>query len=439
MEVKVYRVYKDETLVFRGSVGDIALKLQYSWPWLQKFRTLNEMVAALDRCQAYSAVISDQQLLKHDSHVSSQVIDDLHGFVPENEPAFKAAQFLSGLPPISRDAARIALYQEEDPKKAALMAYGLEPTPDNLRALQAILDISKISKAEHGELNFNKTPDVKPVTQDGREVADQLIKAYQAGLVLPVQLAGKHSVGSFIARDEQDGKSYLLKPDSGGSSPAAGIAHTAGTQPAREACFYHVAKLWGLDHWMPQAELISIDGKQYSVQTLIPFNYTTLERRRKADPNLAQRLFRIPLTSGDLHKWAVLDGVLGNVDRHFNNVMVNDDGDIKLIDHGSAFAGSGFDPAHDQNTFVPAYLRAWSPANFNQLRPEEKLRTMPKASKPIDKLLQEWISSIDPDQLAATLTRYGIDPGATLERLERFKDLMELGPASEAIDKFWVT
>lgn len=438
MQVKVYEVYNDQTKVFNGSSGEILMKLVFNFPWLYKYRTLDEAIHAMDRLQSFSVHVVDADMLKSESHVSSHVIDDMHGFRPENEPAFKAARFLSGLPPVNRSAARNALYEEGDIERAALKAYGISITKENLKALQAFLEVSKLDKAESMDLSTVKIPTVQAVTQDGKDTAEKIKKAYKAGLVLPVQLAGKHSSGSMLARDDEDGRSYLLKPGTDTQSPAAGVQQEDASQSAREAAFWYVANNWNLGQWFPRADLLSLDGKLFACQDLLPFNFSTVERKSKVDKGLPQRLFRIPLSTGDLHKWAVLDAVLGNPDRHGQNCMVNQDGIIKLIDHGSAFAGPDFDPARDKNSFVPYYLRAWAPATYNQLTPEEKLKFLPRVNHKVESLIRDWLFSLDENVLKQIMGKYGIDPGPSVARLDKIRKMAETMPVDEAINKYWV-
>jgi len=207
MQVKVYSLYDRQTLLFNGSLGEVYHKLLYQFSFLHKYRTLPEAVEALDKTQAFSATIVDQAIMKDETHMSSHVIDDMHGFAPEREPAFEAARFLSGLHLVTRDIARRALYDEGEMNNAALKAYGLSITEDNLRALQAVMELSTLKKGDLDvALDGTKIPEVVAVTQDGVKTKENIEKAYRAGLVLPVKLAGKHSSGSLIARDDEDGR-----------------------------------------------------------------------------------------------------------------------------------------------------------------------------------------------------------------------------------------
>jgi hypothetical protein len=273
--------------------------------------------------------------------------------------------------------------------------------------------------------------------ESGDDVAQSVGRAFADQFVFPVKLGGKHSKGSMLARDEAEHQTWLLKPGSGGQSPAAGAAEDPSTQSAREAAFFRVAKEWGIDTWFPRAELLVINDREYAALALLPWNFKTMEKRKIQDPGLPRRVLQPFLNSGVLHRWALIDAVLGNPDGHLQNVMVDDDGNVRLIDHGSAFAGSGFDPAHDQDSFVPGYLRAWAPAAFNALSPEEKFRYMPRVNEKVAQELKGWLMSISVPELTAVLMRYGIRPDPTVHRLEFFRQQAASRPLDEVLNRFW--
>jgi len=135
-----------------------------------------------------------------------------------------------------------------------------------------------------------------------------------------------------------------------------------------------------------------------------------------------------------------LDFVCGQPDRHAQNVMVDPDGEVRLIDAGSAFAGANFNPAFDKNSFVPYYLRAWAPEEgFNGMSPAERLRYLPRVAPHVREDLTRWLDGLDAGMLEAMLREYGIQPGPTMDRLRRLKDMAKLSGPDEAINRLWVT
>jgi hypothetical protein len=273
----------------------------------------------------------------------------------------------------------------------------------------------------------------------GDDVAQAVARAFVDRFVFPIRLGGKHSKGSMLARDEQTHTTWLLKPGSGNQSPAAGAQQDPSTMSAREAAWYQVAKAWDLDRWFPRAELLVINGREYAAMKLLPWSFKTMEKHKVRDPGFPRRVLQRFLNDGTIHRWAVLYYVLGEPDGHGQNVMMDEDGEVRFIDHGSAFAGSQFDPANDQDSFVPAFLRAWAPPQFNALPPEEKLRSMPRVNARVAGELQAWILGLQPSELAALLVPYGIDPKPSLERLARLRAAVTGAPADEAINRLWTS
>lgn len=467
MKVVVYSTYADKQWVFEGTQWTVYHDMLESFPWLASDQAehhgdVDSMVAQLDSSQAFEAEVVEEPSIQkstapggrenyqysgpveHREHqAGNQTALHMIGWNPLTHPAFRAAQFLSGKPAISEEAAKKAMYQNSDYITAALVAYGLPVHDQSKASVEAIMGLENTSKAE-------PTPavpagkDIVAATSDGEETAEALRQAFAAGTVEPAHLDGKHSRGSFIARCKEADRTFLLKPGAGGPGPQAGAKDTPASPSRREAAFYHVADDWGLGESIPEAELVIIDGREYAAITMLPFSWNGLqwaidEKERgstsKVLPTMAKYRDR-----GLLHKWAVLDFVLGQPDRHGDNIMVSEDWRLlALIDHGSAFAGPHFNPANDQNSFVPYYLRAWSPAEWRERSLEQKLKLMPTANGKTREELAEWLEGLHADQLAGVLTRYGIDPAPELERLGKVKQLATQMPVDLAINRLWAT
>lgn len=205
--------------------------------------------------------------------------------------------------------------------------------------------------------------------------------------------------------------------------PQSGVHESSSSQSQREAAFWHLADRLGLGKDIPRCDLLFIDGKQYAAIELLPQAYQTIDSQ-KSVRNVSQ-LFEPYRLSGTLFKWAILDLVLGNPDRHAQNIMVDDKGNIQLIDHGSAFAGYAFDPANDEKSFIPYYLRFACPdsVNFLELSLEEKLKYMPRMTDSGNKTVYRWLQSIDSKVITEVLPLYGIDFRPELHRLGYLKSL----------------
>lgn len=463
MKVLLVNHYTGRERVLEASPGDMERDLLDLFPYLRSPNLdergdLGELIDHIDSMQGFTAEVIEGGLKKAEGEPDGEQgttrnlvpdggMDTDHPVVramlgehtTDHVAAFEAAAFLAGHPGTPLERMRRALWDEDgDYMAAALRVHGLEPTEPNLRALKAVLDMGRegrpMTKAEQAIADA----DVRAVTPEGEDTAAAVRKAFEDRFVFPVRLGGKHSAGSMLAKDEESGKVFLLKPGAGGQSPAAGAQEQPATQSQREVGFWYAADKMGLSQWLPRADLVIIDGKQYAAMHLIPWSFKTLDDRRKEDPQLPQRLFHPFLSEGLIHRWAAMDFILGNPDRHANNVMVGEDGEIQLIDHGSALAGKDFDPPEDKNSFVPYYLRAWCPSpKFQQMPPEEKLTQLPRVSDGTAKDIGEWLAQIRAVDLEAVLYRYGADPAPILIRLAQLKALALSHPADEAINMVW--
>lgn len=443
MIVHVQNHYTDETRTYEGTEAEIEHKLALDYPWLNSMVVedhgdLAGLLERLNDCQAYSVGVGDA-LGKSEDNLSGEgetaIVHDMLGYSHAFQRALAAAQFLAGGKEADDARVRQALYDADgDYDVAALLAHGIEADDKNVAALRAVYGINDVKKDENAPVQARE---IVPGTPEAAGVAASVRRSFAENWVLPVALAGRHSQGSLLARDENSKRTFLLKPGSGKQSPAAGAAEESASQSKREACFYQIAKALDLDPYLPETQLLLIDGKEYAAMALLPFSYTTLERRQKQDPGLGQRLLKGFLQDGILHKWAVIDYVLGNPDRHGQNIMVGPENQISLIDHGSAFAGPDFDPANDRYSFVPYYLRAWAPSGFNKLSGAEKMRYLPRVHDEVQAQLMDWLFRIDQAQLRLIMARYGINPQPSLDRLARLRAMAVAMPADEAVNRLW--
>jgi hypothetical protein len=361
-------------------------------------------------------------------------IHDMLGINSNLRASLEAARFLANKEEeVPYEIVRQLLWEHEDADIAALLAYGLECTDDNLRALQAIKEMMPMAKSEYN------TKEVRPANESAQDVAEEVQRAFMAEMVDSVALKGKHAAGALIAQDPATKHSYLLKPGSGGQSSALGATEQPATQSEREAAFYHAMKVMGLESAVPRTELIYVDGKEVAAMNLLSKDYINLERLRQSDFKQEEVDLLPLLRTGLLHQWAAADFILGQSDRHANNVMVSrKTGDLKLIDHGSALAGASFNPGHDKNSFVPAYLRAWAPPAFNKLSVEEKLAFLPRLSTDIAQEVGQWLANIDAQKLANILVQFHVEPSAIIARLEKLRDLTKRFPADLSINWAWI-
>lgn len=444
MHVTVVEHYNGgERREFEGPDDEVAGNLRHAFPFLLlrhgPHAKVADLVAELDRCQAYTAGIDDGDLIlksvdRVTAGVDQGIVGDMLGGWHRHLAAFEAAEFLAGCPEVV-PMRQAMLEADEDPEKAALLAYGLEPDDKNLEALRAVLQATgHMEKSDEVEPPLPKQ--AVAATPDGEAFAAGIQRSLDRGDAFHVKLGGKHSSGSILAMDQDTQLRFLLKPGSW-VSPASGDREEKASQPKREAGFSAVARLWGLGDVVPESHLVLLDGKEYAAIRLLPWSYKAMNAVRKEDVGLPRRLFYLYLPSGQLHRWAALDWVLGNTDRHAGNVMRRDD-QVWLIDQGASMAGPSFSPATDRMSFVPYYLRALAPGDFGTMDPERKLHALPRLNAARAEELGAWVQALDEQALAGTLARYGVDPRPSVDRLRYLKEAVRQAPADLAVNAAWV-
>lgn len=351
-----------------------------------------------------------------------------------HEPLLLAAAFLGGQAP-DVERFRSALALDMEPEAAALKSVGLEPTVENLAGLQAVLAV----QTDHAHPML-KGEEHQVSGEDG-PLAEVIRNAMEAGDAKPVAFKGKHTGGMQVVSDEGTKHRFLLKPGSGELSPSAGVREETASQTQREVAFYECAKVFGLDNWLPPTALLTIDGKETAVFHLLPETWVNLNELKKDPHALVESLSNLAET-GVLHQWAIMDFVLGNPDRHGGNVMVGQKSDgypMRLIDHGSTFAGEGFDPSKDTKSFIPFYLRAFAGSRWKDLAPKDRLKFMPELKLGQDENLRQWVESIDPQALTDVMSKYGIRAEPSLLRLNAVKHAASQAEnLSRAVDEMWL-
>jgi len=341
----------------------------------------------------------------------------------------QAAKFVTGKA-VDPDVLRAKLkVHNENPTKAVLDASGM-----GLSRAEELLSVANMFRVQKTE-GITKPRNILPAYPDCKEMADEVRQAYAQDKVKPVNLKGAHTKGMALA-ELDDHRYVLLKPGTHQPSPAMGVDDTNSSQSRREAAFYAVAAMLGLQDDLPETHLLYVDGQEVAVTNMLPSDWEPMDQLLQKDPGFARKTLDRYRTDGRLFRWSVLDYMLGNPDSHGNN-MLTKDGQVKLIDHGSAFAGDNFNPANDQSSFVPFYLRAWAPEEkWPELRGDQKLAFMPVANSTVDAGLRQFVHTIDRGELQELLQDWHIDPTAVLKRLDHLRAIQ--GNLSLGINKLWV-
>lgn len=400
-------------------------------PWWADYKKNRDATKAY---QASLAKSSFDEKLKAISYSTKRVEDwehdmalDMVGMDAEIERSLSAAVFLSGGKEPNMDFYRVALRLYNDYDRAALYAVGMPDNERNLKALQGAKKFTEMSKNEPANIHS-----IQPANEEAKQTAKEVQRGVEYGLIKPLKLKGKHATGTQVVKDPETDHVWLLKPGSGKMSPGAGISDEKASMSAREAAFWHVAKVMGVEKHVPRTDLLLVNAQEWAAIALVPFDYKTLDKLNRNDPGAATRILEPFRKDGTIHRWAVLDWVAGNVDSHGQNIMSNGK-DVQLIDHGSTFAGVNFDPAHDTKSFIPFYLRVWGGQDFAQKSPEERVSLMPVLDHEAEVQYSIWLASIDEKVLATEVARYGIDPKPAMQRLDKLK----AGPTSRYLMETW--
>lgn len=358
-----------------------------------------------------------------------------------DEYLLEAARFLSGQSdPDPENKAIGQVIYEDDPVSAIMFAFGIDRTPYNHKAIQQLAELLQndkvVAKAEDCETDIEDAKfEVVPGHYTARTAAEAINRAAKAHSIHGVQLGGKYSGKTRVAKDPQSGMLWLIKPGTEKISPAAGIAEERATQAQRESAFYAVAGEVGLGMAIPKTFLININETPTAVMPFLPPDFKPLSVYKKKDPNSIILAFEKYRKTGMLHMWAILEWILGSVDSHSNNILMAPDGSIALLDHGSTFAGQDFNPAQDDSSFIPYYLRYRVEKGFKKLDSKERLDKIARADPRIDDMLRNWVNHINPTTISSLIQSFGIDPTPSLNRLNDIK--MHEGSLSDYVNVLW--
>lgn len=438
MRVIVRNWYDDTSHAIEGAPDKILHELLKLYPFLNPYESsIEDQVEHLNSAQAFEAVIQYDSLGKSERAAdkpNDHVVSAMLGHHAAYEQALSKARFLAGGSQPTVDP-KVAFREfDGDVERAALRAHGLEVTDSNIKALRGVL----VDESLHKTQPLANDIEVHPGHPSAIETAEKVQRAIRDDFSLPIKLHGKHSEGTFVVRDDDSGETWLLKPGSGPQNPAKGEGQEPVSQSQREAAFYYVAdKVFGLGDYYSETFLLTLNGKEYAAIKLLPWNYQTVDSLKNSDAGKVKLLLHPYLTSGVLHKWAIVDAVLGNPDRHAQNMMFSDRR-VVLIDHGSAMSGEAFDPGTDKAAFIPYYLRAWSGVSFTD-NPDDKLKYLPRVSHSVAEDIADWLESVDQAALQTALVQFGVNPEPAVKRLAQLKLAVSQGmPADLAVNEFWV-
>lgn len=426
MRVIIKNLWTNSEQAFDGEPGEVLSDISNAFPHAIHDHTrnnLDEMLAHINQSQIFSVRKEKDIPLK-----DSEVIDQM-GIRAIGEEFTKAARFLSGSTTQFSDS----MLAEDDIFSSILQA------TDCRASKQEVLNLSLVMKAEPTPVTPPSS--ILPLSPRNKSISDGIKRAFISDRVQNIYLGGKHSKGSMLATDPQSHAIWLLKPDIAGKSPAKGLADQEGgqEQASREAGMYEVAKVIGLQNFVSKSTVIFLDGIKFAAIHFLDKGWKNLEKMRQADPESVARILKPYCRNGDAYKWAILDAICGNVDRHAGNYLVGPQGQIRLIDGGSAFASDTFDPHNDKAVFTPFAIRYQVP-NWSKLTVQQKLSSMIDVSPDVDNNIRHFVSEIDKDQVRRAIEDQGLDAEPSLKRLYRLQRVaLDCSrPFHLYVNEFWV-
>ena len=432
IQVEVVDLYQDATHTFEGNPKECVKQILKEFPWIESelgpYPDLDLVLKQLNRNQAHFAKIlnplkkSEQQTFLPDIQMPYSTYGGGSEYVDSRLSAYlAAARFLSSRSASKEEIREALLEFEGDPIAVALAAYKLPVTSrDDIVAVVYVSNLGRFRKSIEG---FKK---IEATNDESKEFANIAREANDTGKIKEAPFVpGEHSKGMLISTGSKGG-ALILKPGSGSVDK-----HTGATQSQHEAAFYDVACAWGLGKYVPEARLILIDGQEYAAIRMLDPAFKNMNDLRYSDPDLPVKAFA-GYQDGTLQRWGTLDYVTGQGDRHCGNLMCSGS-DVRLIDHGSAFAKEPFIVGKQ---FTPYYLRA-TIQGYSKLSPEDKFAKLPRLEGETLDAFSDWLMELSPEILGLILGKYGIARTPSMERLRLLQSACHYMEASAALAMAW--
>lgn len=286
---------------------------------------------------------------------------------------------------------------------------------------------------------------IKPSNPKSANLIDWFVREDK---IHPLKNVGHFTNSAFIVGTDAK-NCWILKPESTQSPAASPVKN--GLMSAREMAFSVAAKrVFGLSDLTPEV-MMGILKKRKAVvngpETHIPVaaikmygkEFIPLSDLEKKITGSTVKIMEKYNKTGELHQMAAMLYILGDLDAHGENVLVDPaSGEIKLIDHGSSMADRSFIDKADDNVFMPYILRRGIVKAHDSM--QEKMDKMPRIREAsVRKNVASWLHSLDEHTLVNVVNEYGFDAQAAVNRLELLKRFVNNGmPVDQAINLLWV-
>lgn len=255
-------------------------------------------------------------------------------------------------------------------------------------------------------------------------------------------MSGGHAGGAHQATNPLINKNVVLKRAPDHANAAERGHHENGFNSARrEVLFHNMAHgFFGMGEHVPTTAGFTRNRIDYSAQEMQPTaSHDRLKKRPEdqldeaepgenpfeqkpkmnefADPSHADTFKKLH-ESGQLHKMALMDNIMGHHDRHSGNYMMDKGDKLHLIDNGTSFDYKNFDKGH-----YPDYLNRAEDTNIKGMGLDNS-KVHPEAAK--------WLNSLDPEKAKELLASHGHDENSPatqgfLRRLQGMKNAVNNG------------
>jgi len=247
----------------------------------------------------------------------------------------------------------IAPPSKKDPKKVAEQIRNGQVRAETLNAL-------KRSNNDQWSLVKQDVTEKEPETQQYLSMPENTINVgkshafgyghtdnNQASLIEGLDIKntkpiGKGVGGAQYAKSQSHPNTVVLKRASHHPNRIA-RGHDKLSSSKREVLYHNLAnQFFGLGDNVPLTAGFSANGDDWSAQKKIDgASHVHVVGNDTLDPAHASTIKRLH-QNGDLHKLAIMDNIMANHDRHWENYMV-DGNNVHLIDNGAAFDYPNFD------------------------------------------------------------------------------------------------
>lgn len=203
-----------------------------------------------------------------------------------------------------------------------------------------------------------------------------------------------------VVAKEEIGQWTKPKDQKSGSRAASYFDHPTFTTAHREAAYSKLAdEVFHLGEYVPKVALFKhpISGKTWSAMQFIPGLKPITPKSLANDTKSLEE-------NGDIYKMAIMNMILGNNDRHFNNFLKDASGRIHLIDHGLTF-----DYNHITTGVLPVY--ADDPNGNHSIMDNN-----------VPESVHQWLWSLDSLDLANKLQKMGAPHDIVMTAVQRLAD-----------------